>query len=612
MRTRIGRSTALAACLLAASILAVPALAQKGQLNKKQIEDMLYVKGLTAGPGIPLTLDLSDPTQRRFMMRQFQDAGLNQAVGRQLHKSMNDMEKEHGRGKPSQRITLLQMGDTTGKHALGTLTQLSPLADSSYYAAGVVSVPDGTIHTTMFLQLFDAETKQPIGELAHDQVWLQGEYLSISATGRPSASGALAVFTYVYQEQPNFRGRPVSPVIQTIFRSTAPALDPVVNICAPLCTKNAPCSKYDFPPLPPPPDLGCDRIKICLNRSQFGDCVYDYTQSHGSEKIYAPVSGNLDYGEDLLPPGFNQDSDLQFINLFLTDAVEGGACTLVADSDFLNSIFTVNSERTTLSWEWGLPGAADTQYFAGPNCITQGDSAYLTFNFTVVRREPPETSTGFIFQSQWQKDGVDQCVPTDESDYVMCIPPLYYVWGCLAEGTKVLMADGTLKKIEEVKEREKVRAGGGRTLTVVDTLIGTEEKPLVVVEDDRGNSARLTEEHPVVTRRGVLLAKELQVGDELTTDKGPSKVVSVTRESSASPRKVFNLNLGLPGEGVTEDNTTLFADGILVGDNQMQGYFTRKYRENERNVRKELPPEWQDDYQKWLERRGKGKGKGRG
>ncbi len=93
-------------------------------------------------------------------------------------------------------------------------------------------------------------------------------------------------------------------------------------------------------------------------------------------------------------------------------------------------------------------------------------------------------------------------------------------------------------------------------------------------------------------------ADHLTLGDELRTDTGASKIVNIERPVSVQPVLVYNMNLGTPQEKAGTDDTTLFAGGIVVGDNQMQG----RYEELARFARPEdVPEEFRADYLAWVE-----------
>lgn len=161
------------------------------------------------------------------------------------------------------------------------------------------------------------------------------------------------------------------------------------------------------------------------------------------------------------------------------------------------------------------------------------------------------------------------------------------------------MSDGRSVPIETIKTGDLVSNHfdhDGFALTVVDTLKGIEIPPMVRIEDERGKSLLMTAKHPIdVVGRGMVMAERLKVGDVVTTKNGPSRLVSVTREKYTG--SVHNLRVGSGSElqGVGADSTTVYANGFLVGDSQVQA----KYESIElatTNRPNPLPMRWRKDY----------------
>jgi hypothetical protein len=150
--------------------------------------------------------------------------------------------------------------------------------------------------------------------------------------------------------------------------------------------------------------------------------------------------------------------------------------------------------------------------------------------------------------------------------------PLSIAWGCMPPGTEIKMADGSKVAIEKVAPGQKVVADDkGHTLTVMDVMVGSERKPLVHVVDSHGNLLSLTDTHPVPTADAQLVqARDLALGDSIITDSGVTKVVSIEKEPYEG--MVYNLVLGTPEErqSTSGNETTMYANGVLVGDAQMQ------------------------------------------
>lgn len=143
---------------------------------------------------------------------------------------------------------------------------------------------------------------------------------------------------------------------------------------------------------------------------------------------------------------------------------------------------------------------------------------------------------------------------------------------CIAEGTRVLKADGSEAPIESIQVGDKVMANaGGLALTVTTVSRGRESEKMVRLLDAQGNQVLLTRKHPLVTAKGeVLAADQVKAGMQMLTRSGKTTLTSV--EQVDYQGQVYNLALGTPEElaKLTEKDRTLFANGFTVGDSQMQ------------------------------------------
>lgn len=152
------------------------------------------------------------------------------------------------------------------------------------------------------------------------------------------------------------------------------------------------------------------------------------------------------------------------------------------------------------------------------------------------------------------------------------VTPMDFLKSCFAEGTEVRRADGKLVPVEQFHTGDKVIANReGLVLTVTGVVVGGESKPLVNLYDNHGHDLFVTEHHPIVTtRRGIVQAVDLAEGDEVLTEDGPATLTSVQRVGY--DRQVYNLALGTKEElaRAGKKNRTMYAEGYLVGDNEMQ------------------------------------------
>jgi hypothetical protein len=89
----------------------------------------------------------------------------------------------------------------------------------------------------------------------------------------------------------------------------------------------------------------------------------------------------------------------------------------------------------------------------------------------------------------------------------------------------------------------------------------------------------------------VALAMAIKKGDQMMTDRGVARVMSVGRIPYTG--QVYNLTLGTSEEKakVGKDGTTMFASGFLVGDNAMQQAYPAP-----RHQPVALSEDWKRDY----------------
>lgn len=178
------------------------------------------------------------------------------------------------------------------------------------------------------------------------------------------------------------------------------------------------------------------------------------------------------------------------------------------------------------------------------------------------------------------------------------VKPVDYKKVCMAEGTRVTRADGKSVPVERVKPGEKLLANGqGLALTVTTVHRGGERNPLVKLRDEQGREVRVTDTHPLVTAaRGVVQAGELKVGDAVLTRTGARKLVAVERVPYEG--LVYNFSLGTSEElaHLGPEARTLYADGFLVGDSQMQTELEKQKRVDARAVVERLHGAWHEDF----------------
>ena len=144
---------------------------------------------------------------------------------------------------------------------------------------------------------------------------------------------------------------------------------------------------------------------------------------------------------------------------------------------------------------------------------------------------------------------------------------------CFIAGTKVTMADGTLKNIEDVVVGDKVKGhkNDNEVIKLDPTLLATRK----LYSFNNNDHYFFTSEHPFMTEEGWKSIKpektkerdgvelyeqlkgELKVGDKLVTDKGSIEIKSIESKEINNPEMpLYNFN-------VSNDNSYI-ADGYVV------------------------------------------------
>lgn len=152
------------------------------------------------------------------------------------------------------------------------------------------------------------------------------------------------------------------------------------------------------------------------------------------------------------------------------------------------------------------------------------------------------------------------------------IKPIRMFWGCVAEGTRVRMADGCEIMIEHLCPGDRAAdiQGGGNT--VADVIRGMEEM-LYVIRAEGRREIRVSGEHPFLTEKGWKPAMELTAEDRLMMEDGSYAQVE-EHYMIQYGGTVYNLYL--------EGAPRFIAEGYVVGDNEQQGACMRDTEEKER------------------------------
>lgn len=545
------------------------------EFTEQDRQDILYMMKLSE-KGRPVAINLADSIQYRFVKRTFEASGKTPDIYPQQFKALEEARKLHlGSGVPDEKELAMNSGLSGLKVPMNVLTELGMESQQNYASAALSSVPGGTYITQINLRLFDANGN-PLGPLATNTEYGEGENTTVRANGSSNsrnvgADSIKALFSYYYQ------GLNGTPYMGSYTVTTMASATNIQNID------------------PMPVRHTANKItKICLGRGssstspnacvpsnpQSTDCDYCFNQASYAN-VFFPVSGNITYSDVIDPITFQGDSATNaFCFIDVIQFMQGGGCPiLISQNNFFKDPNT-KVQGNALSWNLNPANFGKACY------VSYGDS--LTYNFIVrvnIKGQP-------VFVSITNAAGTDT---TNQNTKL--IPKIFAVWGCMAEGTLIKMADGSIKAIEQILVKDRIVADSkGTILTVENTLKGNEEIPMYRIKTDKNNSVLLTEEHPVITERGVMLSKQLLKGDILFTQDGKTAITSITREKFNGA--IWNLDVGLTEDNVSlsDSSSTFFANGIMVGDGKMQRLYSIRNRTKKAAILERLPKEWHQDY----------------
>ena len=142
--------------------------------------------------------------------------------------------------------------------------------------------------------------------------------------------------------------------------------------------------------------------------------------------------------------------------------------------------------------------------------------------------------------------------------------------GCFAPGVKITMADGSLRKIEDVRAGDLVRnAKTGDPMKVGKVIEGPEALPLIRFGFD-GTTVTTSQAHPVLTAAGLKPANKLKKGDTVFDAQGNPHPLTIL-ETLPLEEGQHVINVKLDAGSSDADERLIVSDGIITGDIVLQG-----------------------------------------
>lgn len=150
-------------------------------------------------------------------------------------------------------------------------------------------------------------------------------------------------------------------------------------------------------------------------------------------------------------------------------------------------------------------------------------------------------------------------VNTQDASNVFIIPELELLWGCLGKDTLISMADGTEKKISDVRTGDKVKTPDGST-EVINVWSGTAQD-IYHIKADNDTTIFATEAHPFKSDQGFVIVQELTSDTRLLNSQGKTMRV-LTCYSLPYNDNVYSLDLN--------NSDSFYANGFLSGTMSVQ------------------------------------------
>lgn len=303
-----------------------------------------------------------------------------------------------------------------------------------------------------------------------------------------------------------------------------------------------------------------ENIVIALVRAPKDAKDLDYLCQFGHrEKIdnvdYPPASvpahGKLTKASDNMKFLYDSDSPIKAVCSISPPGVGGAlvaAVGLCSGGSYQtgNIKFKVPDDGSSITYD--MTDAWDVTFFESGNYDLHEFDYEFTITFYASVDEVKQ-DTPYTFCVTSHDPAPDNCLKQ--------IPKITIKWGCFAEGTEILMANGKKKAIEEIQIGERVKTEGGSA--EVTNMWSGEEDECLLVRTDKRHKLIMTKNHPVLTLGGWKQAGALTCLDVLKTRRGTAAIRKIERITKKIT--VYNPETG---------GKIIYANGVVAGDFTLQ------------------------------------------
>lgn len=291
-------------------------------------------------------------------------------------------------------------------------------------------------------------------------------------------------------------------------------------------------------------------IIVAYNRAASGVVDYQYNEKRVGklEEIYLDVEYSV-----LLKEGYTYVGVSGYTAVLLCD--QEGTLFYEGGAPEISSTDKDGKQELRVKWDTDWVNTI-------PNSVQAGNRIYriwVELNMILKAENSNGTSSNIkntVIVSNLQKNN-------DAGNNEISVADLHLYWGCLAEGTKILMADGSEKEIQNLQSGEKVLNSKGEAVEINRVITGDEEYIYrTYTESGKLVSASLL--HPFAAEQGDLLLRDFDYKTRLKV-KNEDEYVYETVINCYPEKyegKVYSLELEDTGK-----EKTIIADGFVTYDN---------------------------------------------
>lgn len=343
-----------------------------------------------------------------------------------------------------------------------------------------------------------------------------------------------------------------------------------------------------------------DPVIVCYNRKPSWKDEYDYLLYFRDAGFYIPSKGNAVF----------RDKSMAFDHAVTTGEPGSASCMMIVRRDGGGVVYFHNTKKADFAkfftmykdpktgmpgFQWDFKNVEWVDHNPLPsNVVFQADYD-LTVDFYVKNSSRRHTMTIYSGNT----------LPGSSRK----MSGLQIYWGCLYKDTRITMADGTVRMIQDIRAGEEVKTKDG-SLLVRELVTGKELRAMCRItagrpEEERKKELYLTTEHPVVTDQGVKTIEDLTFhageggeniyGEKIASEDGGYDPICAVDLVAVNDNTVYNLVLENRDHTLPDPEAAVFyAEGLLVGDNNLQAKVMKDRMEQ---LKREhgLPRSWEKD-----------------